>query len=554
MNSHTPPNHDLMELPTELHALYAALAEDGAQWRNEAAVPRPRLDAYVRELAAQPPLTTLEIELEDESGALATTRDSRRPVPPHHSRRDRRRGLLAVAAMVAVVVLLAAVIHTMLPPRLGSRGPTPSPSHTPSPTGTASVAVPVAPSGQWQSLNALTYSTKMLPGGGPAIAPSNPLVVYEPMLPASGQPASLRRTEDGGKSWVELPVPVSTGSNLDWFGAVVNPFDARTVYLVAEQRNPTSCPPSSAYPRGATSGIGPCVFNYVSTDAGSHWQRLAIGVTTAIGLGADTAKPGLLVQGTRLYATGADFGCSGEKNLICERILTSTDGMSWVAIDHYLAVNQSQFICDWAATPQGSTVFAITGANGPLGCTYYPNQLTLWRSDDVGVNWTRVGALPTPNIRGFVAAGGGDAPITLYANLPATVGTSIDSYGYRNPVLSDAPSDLRASTDGGKTWQRAPSAGIGGGLKPDAQPVGVISDGALLMPFTAAGSNGGSNPTYYAWMAGAGRWQLAARPNGAAVPQSVLVIPVSGRDTFWVVTVSAGGASMGEYRVYEYTT
>lgn len=553
MNHRAPPNPDLEALPVELHALYGALTEDGAAWRGESPDPKPRLEALVRELAARPAPGTIEIELDGDTVPL------RAPPGPHAPHPHRaRRGLLAVAAMAAVVALLVILFATMLPSRQIHPGPTPSSSPSPSPTphGTATLAITAGPSGTWQALGALTYSSPILPGGGPAIAPSNPLVVYEPAPPSAGRQASLRRTEDGGKSWVELSLPGTDSTTLNWLGVLVSPLDARRIILVGEANNPAACPPATTFPRGFTrpgSGIGPCVFNYASTDAGSHWQPLNVGVNMGIGLPVDAANPGLVAQGTRLYATGTE-SCAGEKSMLCTRILTSTDGgVSWVPIDRQIITGASQFVCDWTATPQGETVFAVAGAEGVEGCSYYPNSLTVWRSDDHGVTWARVGTLPAPNIRGLVATGGGDAaPITLYANMPATVGTSVDNLGYTVPVLSDVLGDLRASTDGGKTWQQAPAAGIGGGLLPGAQPAGVLSNGALLMPFTAAGSADGGNPAYYAWAAGAGRWTLIASSDGLAAPQSVLVMPIGGHDVLWVV-VPKGDTGSGEYDVYAYT-
>ena len=569
MNSHTPPNPDLQELPAELHALYGALAEDGAAWRDETPALGPRLDAFARGLAASPTPGTVVTEPEDDAtiplpGVQRTpprdrslaSRETETAGEARHPHHDRRRGLLAVAAMAAVVALLAVLFHNLLPLRQINHGPTPSPSPSASPHGTATPALTPGPSGQWQSLDALTYGNAIIAGGGPAIAPSNPLVVYEPELPGPNRQASLHRTEDGGKSWVDLSVPFPAGAALGWFGAVVSPLDARTVYVMAEVNNPSSCPPATSYPRGssgATSGSGPCVFNFMSTDAGSQWQPLNIGVGVGIGPSADAAKPSIVAQGTRLYATGADTYCFGEKSMICTRILTSTDGVSWSVIDRFLTVDQNQFICDWAATPHGTTVFAVTGAENGEGCSYYPHSLSLWRTDNAGASWTRVGMLPTPNIRGLVATGGSGAPITLYANLPATVGTTTDNLDYPIPVLSDAPGDLQASTDGGKTWHSAPTAGIGGGLLPGAQPMGALSDGAVLMPFTRAGSANGGNPTFYAWAAGTGSWQLVASPDNIGAPQSLLVIPAGRRDTLWVV-VPKGDATSGEYDVYEYTT
>ena len=557
MNHRMPPNPDLEALPTELHALYGALTQDGAAWRRESPDPQPRLDAFVRDLAARPAPGTIEIVLDGDTIPLRTPPGPRAPHP--HPHRARRRGLLAVAAMAAVVALLVALFATMLPPRQIHPGPTPSsspsPAQSPSPHGTATPAITAGPSGVWQALTALTYSSPTLPGGGPAIAPSNPLVVYEPVPPIRGQQASLRRTEDGGKSWVELSLPSTSSTKLNWFGVLVSPLDARSIILVAEADNPSACPPATGFPRGFArpgSGIGPCVFNYASTDAGSHWQPLNVGVNMGIGLPVDTANSGLIAQGTRLYATGTQT-CAGEKSMLCTRILTSTDsGASWAPIDRQITTDASQYICDWAATPRGETVFAAAGAEGVEGCSYYPRSLTLWRSDDHGVTWARVGTLPAPNIRGLAATGGGTTPITLYANLPATVGTSVDNLGYTVPVLSDLPGDLRASTDGGKTWQQAPTAGIGGGLLPGAQPVGVLSNASLLMPFTAAGSADGGNPAYYAWAAGAGRWTLVASPDNLAAPRSVLVTPIGGHDVLWVV-VPKGDTSSGEYDVYEYT-
>ncbi|HKS70885.1 MAG TPA: hypothetical protein VJQ45_10715, partial [Ktedonobacterales bacterium] len=122
MNHRMPPNPDLDALPVELHALYGALTEDGAAWRGESPDPQPRLDAFVRELAARPAPGTIEIELDGDTLPLTTQPGPRAPQP----HRARRRGLLAVAAMAAVVALLVALFATMLPPHQIHPGPTPS--------------------------------------------------------------------------------------------------------------------------------------------------------------------------------------------------------------------------------------------------------------------------------------------------------------------------------------------------------------------------------------------------------------------------------------------
>ncbi|MFI5272894.1 MAG: hypothetical protein ACHQ4H_07680 [Ktedonobacterales bacterium] len=538
MNSATP-DPDFAMLPPPLQALYQTLERDGASWRTATPVAMPRLDQLVHELAARPEPGTLDVGLVDggdtRPSALPTA--PRRPIATGARRHaDRRRGLVAVAGMAAVVALLALLFRNMLLVRQAAPH-----QPTPPPLSTATALSTAGPHGQWQALPALAYHSPASASGGPAIAPSNPLVVYEPS-PAVGHPATLRRTEDGGKQWTTLALPVNPNDKIVAFEAYASPLDPRTVFLMLDDESyPNGCLAVAAFtlaPAHATSGAGPCFLNYLSTDAGANWHPLLLGGAMAIRGDGNVAAPVVVAQDTRLYAS-ATAVCAQELNTLCARIVTSTDGgLSWFPDDHQLAVNDSQMICDWAAAPSGTTLFAATAATG---CSRAPAALSLYRSDDAGLSWARVGRLPTANARGMVVSGGGDAPITLYINLPKTQSYTYDALGYRHPVVSDTAGDLKASSDGGKTWHSAPSAGIPQGLSPGAGPVGRLRDGSLLMPFSVYGNTRSDAAAYFAWSAGSARWrQVAPAPQGSPGVQSVLVTTFGGGDTLWLVWSRAG--------------
>ncbi len=134
---------------------------------------------------------------------------------------------------MAVVALLALVLQGALAGR-GSTGPA------------------TTKSGQWQILDKLTWKRASSGQVLPSIAPTNPQVVYEATNLVNGAAetskvvsyASLRRTEDGGESWQNLPLPLPIA---DVSTVVVRAVHSRPncCFLSIWDRSSTACEPTN---------------------------------------------------------------------------------------------------------------------------------------------------------------------------------------------------------------------------------------------------------------------------------------------------------------------
>src|SRR5262249_15242516 len=134
----------------------------------------------------------------------------------------RARGFFAVAATVATVAALIAVLFAL------------ASGHRPG----TSVGGQVTSTnrnnerGRWVDLTALAYKKTVAFDAVPAIAPTNPSVVYETEAGnyQAHAEATMRRTDDGGKTWHTLTLPVAA-DHVGYLGAAVSPLNAHTVFL-----------------------------------------------------------------------------------------------------------------------------------------------------------------------------------------------------------------------------------------------------------------------------------------------------------------------------------
>jgi hypothetical protein len=447
------------------------------------------------------------------------------PSPLKRNRRGRRR-LFSAITTVAALVLIAATVIALLVSHAGE------PS-APGKQGTAATKIStIIPTGNqgWVALPHLTHTPDM-----PVLAPSDPRVVYEVVLPdgTASTPVTLQRSDDDGAHWQRLPVP-SEITEVSWAAFFVNPLAAHSVFLEVN----TPCPGAQAdanTPGGALSSeSGVCTFDYFSTDGGADWSRVQWPVpgsdTTRISLGGLYPLSPFKAQGNRLYAVLA-LG-SG----YAHRFVTSTDGgATWQTADDQI-VATGKCLYTYAPTPTGSTVFGISQSRCNVGSSAPDISLVspeaggggthLWRTDDAGAHWTEVGP--------FV--GGPDLQVSL------------DSTG--QPVLYDdeflgadpnSPSTAtKISLDGGQTWQPAPLGKNNQYANGDI--LGMLGDGAIIEVFTDSAIQ---QRGVFAWKAGDAAWQQLAG-DFSGTPQYLLVVHQTGgaQETLWLVSGNRGNYSV----------
>lgn len=420
------------------------------------------------------------------------------------------RPVLVTVAAVVVVALLAGVL-TFVRPGGVPGGPTSTATATPA------SHTPSVTKSQWRAITSLASTS------APVLAPSNPQVIYQ-LLASS---ASVRRSADDGKDWQSYPLPEHLADAVNLY---VSPLDANTVFLSARYLKPpqdgAQCiqapearPPAAGYD---------CVAQWVSQDGGVHWRtpQLPLGAPLA-----DIAPP--------FWAGAPEFVQAQGQSLIgalycyqplCGnteyRIVTSTDGgMTWQFADAEITAGHHN-VCDIAPVTNSTTIFAVTA---DISCTtalagMTPSGITaftLWRSDDAGQHWSRIGILPT-GVGGHL----------LVEPDPAN----------RQPLLYG---NMFASADGGSTWHAAPQTGLPSQIQ--VQTLGVRHDGSLLvgaLPVKVA--TGQSVPeTIYRWRAGDTSWLPVGSPLPSVVHTLTVTRDASGQEALWV-TLPMGPFSPGK--------
>jgi hypothetical protein len=551
-------------VPAELVEVLRRLDTDGAHWR--ARLPRAEgVEARVRgaiathsAAAPAPHEARAGRLLHLHAGAERTTR-GRQSVTS-----GRVRGLAALAAVAVVIALFIALLHGVTPGQVGKQGVEPSPTKT-------SVGKTPTPSNGWIPLDNVTATTESDQDGPVAIAPSDPRVIYTATRP----PLTLRRTDDGGATWHTLASPVAYSPDISAVQLFVSPLDARTVFAEVtvglDPAQAATCP--SIPPQGAllastlstrtTAAPAParpltspltrplggkiqCTLTYHSTDGGASWKAPDLPLPgTLLGWKVDFSP----IQATVLHAQGGKLysliGCGPLCSGPSARIVVSADGgASWSLADGDLRA-AGQNICEVAPAPSGSLVFAVTTSDVCQNQNMTGVSLALWRSDDGGAHWSRVGDLPATISEGLMAVDGGDGgkggPL-LYDDLPV-----VQSQGHALSV-SQGPANLRASADGGKTWTQAPVTGMSAAQNAAVTPpLGTLADGSIVVG-QSAGAPGGLTvlqTTLYAWKAGDTSWRQISGPLNYQLTSLLVAHSGSGSDgTLWAVAQT--GAQTGQ--------
>lgn len=407
----------------------------------------------------------------------------------------RRWGFAAIGAILTVGAL--AVLFTMARPTTAVKGQAGTPA-----------------TGTWQTRGQFQAHTAQRV----AVAQSDPQVVYR----IYSKTFVMDRSGDGGATWhtITLPAEVTQSPQKDYAVFDISPLDANTVYLTAFG-NVGAMPncPLPFLPGGQGQRDFTCSVQYVSTDGGAQWRRLMLPypgrLTGMITQYFGVPHAPLIPQGDRIYSLMTMDPFAGEYRLVASR-----DGVTWNTVDDALAAQGVHFQ-EYIAPRTGSTIWVAT------------LEGAIWRSDDAGATWAHTGNLPQ----------GSDIQ-TVHLSAAATdgAGASLLYSQTDSSPLGDIPPDgVKVSTDGGTTWQSAPTRGV-----PDDQHAARYSamtraDGSLVMLFRTPRMNFAfdegmlSSAAYYVWKPGAKSWTRMTPTFDAQAVEEQWLAPATGAGSAEIV-------------------
>jgi hypothetical protein len=537
-------------LPTELLRMEHQLLADGAAWERRV----PPTGSFIQRMR----LALQEDTMRDGETPIEQSGDETRPrslgLSEERGRRasGRWRALAVSVAAVLIVALLGAVFATLAqnhkrPSAAGSgpsqQTPTSMPLGLPNQIGTQK-HIALGP------LRAQPSATNQ--PGTPIVAQSDPKVMYE--YADNGPGPVLRRSDDGGKSWHDLPFPQSSNG----LGAVylaVSPLDALNIFLGIDVSIPAggSCVVHADMRtnNAPSSDNTLCPLLYRSQDGGSIWRPVSLPISGSIfptGVVFYYDSTTVQGQGNRLYARVYSKQTFTNPDLDIRILSTTDDGATWQPADTSLT-KVAPHVCEYAATPAGSTLFAVSAASCISG-----GGGILWRSDDAGVSWTQAGSAPS-----WVLPGGG--PALVAANANGDPNRTL-LYAQQMPSPVTAASDIAVSKDGGKTWLNAPLAGVPANAQPQMLGTAALPDGSIVAAFggvpASSGQPSSATPTAtpsiygaqggiacYYWSPGASAWKPLT-PAIINLPSDLSNVFVSYTSAGLVVTYSIGDISTSD--------
>lgn len=471
---------------------------------------------------------------QDDTRLDAPTRDEPNRTPTKLP--NRWRLAAGVVATLTIIALFALLLRGFV---VGKGSPGPAGTDGTATVGTDATQTtgqtPPAVHGKWQVVDAMGYTSPVFTQiPHPEFSPVDSSIVYEATLSPS-----LRRSDDGGATWTALNLPPSSTQLID-IEIFASPLDAHTAFLtmtanLAYGQGTSACPSSARASVSGThgpilaSGQVPCSTTYRTTDAGTTWKaiRFPVNGTISTPLSDSAAYAGTPVQaqGTKLFAL---LSCGPSCVSPGGRLVSSVDGGgTWRVAD---GGGLGTGLCDFTARPDSQTVFAAAGHGG---CDALNSPaLSLYRSDNGGAGWYNVGTLAQGAVQGMASATV-DGTSLLILNLANVTWQP----HIINVTLS--PSDFRVSSDGGRTWKIAPTAGVPEKAQPVVAPLIVRADGSLVVAFTG---DGPSATKLYSWKPGEASWHVFAPLPDGMVSTVLRTGSASGDEMYWAVLRSDTGA------------
>lgn len=500
-NGHSESATEMGGLSPAVQTLHTRLLDDGAAFR--ASLPDVS-QLTVRVIARLDPSDNHAIGSESVVALEENSPAPSQPIPPalvqSHSRIHRAS---AVAAMLAIVGMLAALFTTIAPGRFASP-PTPTPPSAHKVAG-----------GPWANLRIPDFPYSSATAfGNYIVAPSNPHVVYNIGVHVDTHTDTAHEVFarlDGGQRWVPLSFPlpslagaaasgldqVSIGYRLD-----VMPSDPQALILTLDVQGTTTCPIAHPVPDTCTEYL-------YSADGGTQWGSLSLPgpgmLSLWLALDNGTISQPYWNQDGRIYTTLSSPNPGYVPTGV--RIVSSADnGASWQYADRDLAAN-GQLVFEFVPAAHGTTLYAVTQSAATTDVV----SRQLWRSDDAGVSWQRIGPMAGhAELIGAVTSIGHAAPVVYRdqqidpSQLPPNNRTNLNML--INPEVS---------VDGGRTWTPLPLTGLPLATDGDPYTVGTLSDGSLVVvlpgkAWALRGDNAPATLTFYAWAPGDTTWRRLA--------------------------------------------
>ena len=423
-------------------------------------IPRPGADLW--------PSVRAAIERETRGAGNAARRGPRLP---------RGMALGGVGAGLVALLLVALFAGLLFSRQSGRPTATATPIATLAVTATiAATATPSGP-GYWTTLS------------GCSGVPAGIRTVYNAGVQEQkgGAPTivTLQRSDDCGATWTNLTPPQITGvsytTNVNLMTIFTSPLNPNTAYLTL-QVSGTACSSTSAAARSAQSSTV-CQPQFVTTNGGASWQRLALPVRGILGVISASSVTSLSVegmlrpQGSLLYGVVTDATLASSGVIPPGRLVVSSDGgVHWTLCDGPLAT-QGYGVWDFAVTPTGTTIFVTAEPfNDPSRQPpSYSPPLSIWSSPDGGHTWTEGGPAP--------GSGVSQSGVVLFMSAGMNGGHAIAYIVAEDNGLAR----MLASVDGGRVWQEDTAlkyADTGGEI---FELLGMLPDGSVVIEQPAGG-------------------------------------------------------------------